>query len=46
MQKYSIVCLYGCEFWSIMVKEEYWQCVFENKLLREIFGPNVAEVSK
>jgi hypothetical protein len=29
-----------------MVKEEYWQSVFENRLLRAIFGPNAAEVSK
>jgi hypothetical protein len=33
------VVLYGCETWSLTVREEHKLRVFENKVLRRIFGP-------
>jgi hypothetical protein len=33
------VILYGCETWSLTLKEEHKLRVFENKVLRKIFGP-------
>jgi hypothetical protein len=33
------VVLYGCETWSLTVKEELKLRVFENRVLRRIFGP-------
>jgi hypothetical protein len=33
------VVLYGCETWSLMLKEEHRLRVFENRVLRRIFGP-------
>ena len=33
------VVLYGCETWSLTLKEERKLRVFENKVLRRIFGP-------
>ena len=35
--------LYGCETWSLTLKEERKLRVFENKVLRRIFGPRRAE---
>jgi hypothetical protein len=32
------VVLYGCETWSLIVREEYKLKVFENRALRIIFG--------
>ena len=31
--------LYGCETWSLTLKEECWLRVLENRILRRIFGP-------
>jgi hypothetical protein len=31
--------LYGCETWSLTVREEHKLRVFENRVLRRIFGP-------
>jgi hypothetical protein len=31
--------LYGCETWSLTVREEHKLGVFENRVLRRIFGP-------
>jgi len=31
--------LYGCETWSLTVREECRLRVFENRVLRRIFGP-------
>jgi hypothetical protein len=31
--------LYGCETWSLTVREEHKLKVFENMVLRRIFGP-------
>jgi hypothetical protein len=33
------VLLYGCEIWSMTLREEHRLGVFENRLLRGIFGP-------
>jgi hypothetical protein len=33
------VVLYGCETWSMTVREEHKLRVFENRVLRRIFGP-------
>jgi hypothetical protein len=33
------VVLYGCETWSLTVREEHKRRVFENRVLRRIFGP-------
>jgi len=37
--------LYGCEPWSLTVKEERRLQVFENRVLRRIFGPKRDEVT-
>jgi hypothetical protein len=39
------VILYGCETWSLTVREEHRLRVFENKVLRRIFGPRRDEVT-
>jgi hypothetical protein len=33
------VVLYGCETWSLTLREEHRLKVFENRVLRRIFGP-------
>jgi hypothetical protein len=33
------VVLYGCKTWSLAVREEHELRVFENRVLRRIFGP-------
>jgi hypothetical protein len=33
-----LVILYGCETWSLALSEEHRLRVFENRLLRRIFG--------
>jgi len=38
------VVLYGCETWSLTLKEERRLRVFENRVLRRIFGPKMDEV--
>jgi hypothetical protein len=30
--------LYGCEIWSLTLREEFRLRVFENRILRQIFG--------
>jgi hypothetical protein len=37
--------LYGCETWSLTLKEEYRLRVFENRVLRKIFRPTRDEVT-
>jgi hypothetical protein len=37
--------LYGCEAWFLTLKEEHRLRVFENRLLRIIFGPKRDEVA-
>ena len=36
--------LYGCETWSLTLREERRLRVFENRVLRRIFGPKRDEV--
>jgi hypothetical protein len=36
--------LYGCETWSLTLREEHRLKVFENRVLRIIFGPRRNEV--
>jgi hypothetical protein len=40
------VVLYGCETWSLILKEELRMRVLENKVLRRIFGPKRDEVTR
>jgi hypothetical protein len=39
------VVLYGCETWSLALREERRLRVFENRLLRRIFGPKRDEIT-
>jgi hypothetical protein len=39
------VVLYGCETWSLTLREEHRLGVFENRMLRRIFGPKRDEVT-
>jgi hypothetical protein len=41
---YMPVVLYWCETWSLILREEHKLRVFENRVLRGIFGPNRDEV--
>ena len=41
----SPVVLYGCETWSLTLREERSLRVFENMVLRRIFGPRRDEVT-
>jgi hypothetical protein len=38
------VVLCGCETWPLTFREEHTLWVFENRVLRRIFGPNRDEV--
>jgi hypothetical protein len=40
-----IFVLCGCGTWSLTVSEEHRLRVFENKVLRRIFGPKEVEVT-
>ena len=39
------VVLCGCETWSLTLRDEYRLRVFENRVLRRIFGPKRGEVT-
>jgi hypothetical protein len=39
------VVLYGCETWSLTLREEHRLRVFKNRVLRRIFGPKRDEVT-
>jgi hypothetical protein len=39
------VVLYGCETWSLTLREEHRLRVFENRVLGRIFGPKRDEVT-
>ena len=39
------VVLYGCETWSLTLREERRLRVFENRVLRRKFGPKRDEVT-
>jgi len=38
--------LYGCETWSLILREERRLRVFENRVLRRIFGPKRDDVTE
>jgi len=40
------VVLYGCETWSLTLTEERRLRVFENRVLRRVFGPKRDEVTR
>ena len=40
------VVLYGCETWSLTLGEERRPRMFENRVLRRIFGPKRFEVTR
>jgi hypothetical protein len=40
-----LVILYGCETWSLTLREEHRLRVFENRVLRRIFGPKRDEIT-
>jgi hypothetical protein len=37
--------LYGCETWSLTLREDYRLGVFESRVLRRIFGPKRDEIT-
>jgi hypothetical protein len=39
------VVLYGCETWSLTLREEYRLKVFKNRVKRKIFGPKRNKVT-
>ena len=39
------VVLYGCETWSLTLREERRMRVSENRVLRKVFGPKRDEVT-
>ena len=39
------VVLYGCETWSLILREECRLRVFENRVLKRVFGPKRDEVT-
>jgi hypothetical protein len=39
------VVLYGCETWSVILREEHRLRVLENRVLRKIFGPKREKVT-
>jgi hypothetical protein len=39
------VVLYGCETWSLTLREKHRLRVFENRVLRGIFGPKMDKVT-
>jgi len=39
------IVLYGCETWSLTLREECRLSVFENRVLRRIFGPRRDEIT-
>jgi len=40
-----LVVLYGCETWSLTLREECRLRVFENRVLRRVFEPKRDEVT-
>jgi hypothetical protein len=43
--QYNPVVLYGCETWSLSLREERRLRVFNNRVLRRIFGSKTDEVT-
>jgi hypothetical protein len=42
---HGVLYSYGCETWSLTLREEHRLRVFENRVLRRIFGPKRDEVT-
>jgi hypothetical protein len=40
------VVLYGCETWSLILKEERRLRAFKNRVLRRIFGPKMDKMTR
>jgi len=40
------VALYGCETWSLTLREERRLMVFENRVLRRVFEPKREEMKR
>ena len=40
-----LVVLYGCETWSLTLREERRLRVFETRVMRKVFGPKRDEVT-
>ena len=40
------VVLYGCEIWSLTMREESRLRVFQNRVLRKISGPKRDEITR
>jgi hypothetical protein len=40
-----MLVLYGCETWSLILREEHRLRVFENRVLRRVFGTKSDEVT-
>ena len=40
------VVSYGCETWSLMLREEHWLRLFKNRVLRRAFGPGRHAVNR
>ena len=40
------VILYGCETWSLTLREIRMLGVFENRALRRLFGPKMDEITR
>jgi hypothetical protein len=45
LKKKVKLMLYGCETWPLTLREEHRLGVFENRVLRRIFGPEREEVT-
>jgi hypothetical protein len=46
VQNYNFACcLYGCETWSVTLRDERRLRVVENGILKRIFGPKMDEVT-
>jgi hypothetical protein len=41
-----LVVLYGCETWSLTLREEYRLGMFESSVLRQIFGPKKEKITE
>jgi len=41
-----LVVLYGCETWSVTLREEHRLTAFKNRVLRKIFGPKGDDVTE
>jgi hypothetical protein len=45
IESYNLfVALYGCETWCLTLRGKHTLMVFENRMLRRIFGPKMDEV--